>query len=182
MRTHTALPLEAGLAGLLTAATASGAPAMGPTPEHQSPEVTLYFSIPIGIRESGVPSPKIGLGFGEVQVAGNLGNPATGDPIRRRELLRFEVAPRRAEPARELRLTLGGRMTYDLSRGVFGWRNGRATPEPPEMRAPLAAADRKSDGCCRPQLIPLQIPGDLLIHVAHASPSDRVPPPVALAK
>jgi len=170
MHTHTASRLEAGLAGLLTAATASAAPAMGPTPEHPAPEITLYFSVPLGNADRGSPRPpQIRLGLGEIQVAGNLANPNAGDPIRRREWLRFDLSPRRAEPARDLRLTLGGRMTYDLNRGVFGWRSGRSTPDPTAISfntsAPLTVGGRKLDGCCRPTRVYVLPSGGLTLRL-----------------
>jgi hypothetical protein len=130
MDTHTAFRIEAGLAGLLTAAAASATTPVSPAPESPSPEITLYVSVPIGMRHGGALRPKVGLGFGQVQAAGNLSNPAAGDPIRHRELLRFDVSPRAADPAPDMRLTLGGRMTYNVNRGVFGWRKAGSISEP----------------------------------------------------
>jgi hypothetical protein len=202
MRTHTALRVEAGLAGLLTAAAASGAPAMGPTPERQAPEVTLYFAVPVGMRRSGAPLAKLGIGLGQVQAAGNLGNPAGGDAIRRRELLTFDVSPRRAFAAPEMRVTVGGRMTYDLNREVFGWRKGRAAPEPtgitfnPPVRRSQTDVGRQWVGCCRSVdsgiapgallreggPIVWQLPGMVSTTVVRGPPSDHVVAPAAPAR
>lgn len=198
MRTHTSLQVEAGLAGLLTAATATAGSAIAPAPERQVPEVRLYFTVPVGAHPSGVALGKFGIGFGRVQATGNLGNPAAGDPIRRRELLTFDVSPRQGAPAPELRFTLGGRMTYDLNRGVFGWRKGRWAPEPTGMdfsvpaRPASGEAVRESDGCCRPTQPRVllreskpalwQLPGEISVRAVHGPPNDHLAGPAPPAR
>ncbi len=173
MRTHTAFQVEAGLAGLLTTATALAATPLGPTPEHQSPEVTLRFTVTVGMRDSGLT--RFGLGLGQIQAAGNLWSPG-GNPMHRREIMQFEFSPRRADPVPVMRVMLGGRMTYDFNHGVFGWRNGRSPPDSAlivfdtPVQRPVTGVGRglAGCGCLNTKPIALQLPEDLSIGLTHA--------------
>lgn len=123
MQKQAAFRSGAGFTCLLWAAVAAAAPPPGPSSSPQSPEFMLYMSWPVGAgggSSSRVPS--FSLRIGQARLGNNSGNPAAGDPMRHRELFRMEVFGRQNEPALGMRLGLGGRVTYDVQRGVFGLR------------------------------------------------------------
>jgi hypothetical protein len=122
MHKRAAFRAAAGLTCLLTAATAVATPPVGPASAPKSPEFMLYMSWPLGARGRGSKLPNLSLRVGQARLGGNSGNPSAGDPMQHREIFRMEVFGRQDEPALGMRLGLGGRVTYDLHRGVFGFR------------------------------------------------------------
>jgi hypothetical protein len=122
MQKQAAFRLGAGLTCLLTAAVAAATPPVGPAPAPQSPEFMLYMSWPVGAGGGSSKLPNFSLRVGQARLGGNSGNPAAGDPMQHRELFRVELFGREHEPALGMRFELGGRVTYDVHRGVFGLR------------------------------------------------------------
>jgi len=142
MHARAAFRPGAGLICLLAAAMAAATPPAGPTPMPQAPEVMLYVTVPLGGgARQGMKLPNLSLRVGQARMGGNSGNPAAGDPMQHRELFRLEVFGPRAAAAPDMRLELGGRMAYDLHRGVFGLRaDGWKRPSVIPMDAPAFAA------------------------------------------
>jgi hypothetical protein len=96
----------------------------------------LYMSWPVGAG-GGSRLPNLSLRIGQARLGGNSGNPIAGDPMRHRELFRVEVFGRQNEPALGMRLGLGGRVTYDVQRGVFGLRaEGWKRPSAVQLTTP----------------------------------------------
>ena len=98
-------------------------PSSGPAPLPQSTEVMLYVTVPLGRGGHGFKLPNLSLRLGQTRMGGNSGNPAAGDPMQHRELLRLEVAGRQRDPTLDMRVELGARVTYDLNHNVFGLRS-----------------------------------------------------------
>ncbi len=118
MQKQAAFRLGAGSTCLLWAAVAAAAP---PVSAPQSPELMLYMSWPVGAGAGGR-LPNLSLRVGQGRLGNNSGNPVAGDPMQHRELFRLEVFGRQNESTLGMRLGLGGRVTYDVQRGVFGLR------------------------------------------------------------
>jgi hypothetical protein len=136
MQWRAAFRSGAGLICLFAATVAGGGPPIGPAPTPQSPEVMLYMSWPIGAGGPVGRLPGLSLRVGQARLGANSGNPSAGDPMQHRELFRVEVFGRPAGTAPDMRLELGGRMTYDLQRGVFGlhadgWKRPSIVPAGP---------------------------------------------------
>jgi hypothetical protein len=123
MQLRAAFQIGTGSAFLLIAAVAVATPPVGPAPAPQSPEVMLYMSWPMGGgSRSAFKLPNLSVRLGQARLGGNSGNPSAGDPMQHRELFRMEVFGRQDQPSLGMRLELGGRVSYDLHRGVFGLR------------------------------------------------------------
>jgi hypothetical protein len=76
----------------------------------------LYFSHSFGGAAVGFAKPTFGLRLQQVRQAGNSGDPqALNDPMSHRELLDWQM-----ERHSDMRLTLGHRLTYDLTNNAFG--------------------------------------------------------------
>ena len=98
------------------------------------------MTVPLGGGSQGIKLPSFSLRVGQARMGGNSGNPAAGDPMQHRELFRLEVLARRTDSTPDMRLELGGRMTYDLKRGMFGLRTDswkRPTVMPAETHSTL---------------------------------------------
>src|ERR1700741_121072 len=121
MQKQAAFRLGAGSTCLLWAAVAAAAPPVGTPSAPQSPDFMLYVSWPVGAG-GGSRLPNLSLRVGQARLGGNSGNPTAGDPMQHRELFRVEVFGRQDAPSLGMRLELGARVTYDVHRGVFGWR------------------------------------------------------------
>jgi hypothetical protein len=113
----------------------------------------LYVTVPVGDGHHGFKLPNVSLRFGEGRLGGNSGNPTAGDPMQHRELLRLEVAGRQSDPALDMRVAIGGRLSYDLNRGVFAlradsWKRPSSVPAvasshgPDRLQTKFAANER----------------------------------------
>lgn len=131
MQARAAFRFGAGSTCLFAAAGAIATPPIGPAPAPQAPEVMLYISRPIGAGSGGFRLPNLSLRFEQARMGANSGSPAAGDPMQHRELFRLEIAGPRTGYPLDMRLGLGGRVSYDLKRGVFGVRRPDAKPGPP---------------------------------------------------
>jgi len=149
MQLRAAFQLGAGPAFLLIAAVAVAAPPIGPVGAPQSPEVMLYMSWPVGGgSRSAFKLPNLSVRLGQARMGGNSGNPSAGDPMQHRELFRMEVFGRQDHQSSVgMRLELGGRVSYDLHRGVFGlrtdgWRRPSAVQAVTSSQDPLGFVQR----------------------------------------
>ncbi len=123
MRRHmTRAPAAAVVPGLaLLAASALQCAAASPPPAPalppRSPQVMLYFTHAIGGSGGGVgfKRPTFGLRVDQVRENGNSIDPQGGDPMSHRSLLDWQM-----EAHHDLRVTLGRRLTYDVTNRAFG--------------------------------------------------------------
>jgi hypothetical protein len=79
----------------------------------------LYLSQPIGGGSGGALHPRFGFRIEQVRMMGNSGAPDAGDPVQHRTLVGWQLDDLRGLHASNMKLELGGRMTYDLTRGAF---------------------------------------------------------------
>ena len=115
------------------------APPAGPPLAPRTHGFMLYLSQPIGGPGAGV-RPRFGLRLEQVRMTGNSGAPDAGDPFQRRTLIGWQIDGRRGLQASDMKLELGGRVTYDVSHGGFGIQSGRSGAAPAPHAHPMAVA------------------------------------------
>ena len=125
-------PITGGLLCLLAATPvnaahpASFAPPAGPPLAPRSHGFMLYLSKPMGGGSGGAAlQPKFGFRLDQVRMTGNSGAPEAGDPLQRRALIGWQFNGRSGERASDMRLELGGRVTYDMTHGGVQLQSSR---------------------------------------------------------
>jgi hypothetical protein len=108
----------AAMAGAVVVPAAIAAPPTGPTPTPRTHGFMLYLSQPLG--GGGSMRPKFGLRIEQIRMAGNSGAPDAGDPMQHRALVGWQMDGFHGIHASDMRVELGGRMTYDVTHGSFG--------------------------------------------------------------
>jgi hypothetical protein len=106
-------------AGVAAASAAIAAPPEGPALAPRTHGFMLYLSQPIGAGGSGSLHPKFGFRVEQVRMMGNSGAPDGGDPVQHRALVGWQMEGLRGIHASDMKVELGGRMTYDVTRGAF---------------------------------------------------------------
>jgi hypothetical protein len=94
-------------------------PPEGPPSAPRAHGFMLYLSQPLG-GSGGTLRPKFGLRLEQVRMVGNTAAPESGDPLQHRALIGWQVEGRRDMRLSDIRVDLGNRMTYDVTRGAFG--------------------------------------------------------------
>jgi hypothetical protein len=91
-----------------------------------APEIMLYFSHSVGGGAgAGTVRPTFGLRVQQVHQAANSGDPEQGSPMQHRELINWQMEGRPGLRLSDMRVKLGGRLTYDLSTRRFGAPSSR---------------------------------------------------------
>ena len=108
----------AATAGVAAAPPEIVAPPAGPALAPRSHGFMLYLSQPIG-GGGGALRPKFGFRIDQVRMSGNSGAPDAGDPLQHRALVGWQMDGLRGIHASDMKVELGGRMTYDVTRGAF---------------------------------------------------------------
>ena len=145
MRRRAAFGVTGGLLCLM-AATMACAAHPGPVPPLAGPALAprthgfmLYLSKPLGGGAGGTAlQPKFGFRIDQVRMMGNSGAPDAGDPMQRRALIGWQFNGRSGLQAADMRLELGGRVSYDVTHGGFAIQSGRIGASP-ARNAPVAA-------------------------------------------
>jgi hypothetical protein len=125
MRRQTVFPITGGMLCLLAATVAAGAqsgsvaPPAGPALAPRSHGFMLYLSQPLGGGGGPALHPKFGLRIDQVRMTGNSGAPDAGDPLQRRSLVGWQMGGGSGVHASDVKLELGGRLTYDVTHGGF---------------------------------------------------------------
>src|SRR5947209_9479464 len=109
----------AAMAGVAVAPAALAGPPTGPTAAPRTHGFMLYLSQPIG-GGGGSMHPKFGFRIEQIRMAGNSGAPDAGDPMQHRALVGWQMDGFHGIHASEMKVELGGRMTYDVTHGAFG--------------------------------------------------------------
>ena len=145
MRRQAAFPITGGVLCLIAATVAAGAqpglvaPPAGPALAPRTHGFMLYLSQPIGGGGGGAAlHPKFGFRIDQVRMAGNSGAPDAGDPMQRRSLVGWQFGGGGRMHASDVKLELGGRLTYDVTHGGFGAQLGRSGASTNSAR-PIAA-------------------------------------------
>jgi hypothetical protein len=110
----------AAMAGAAVAPAAMAAPPTGPTPSPRTHGFMLYLSQPIGGGGGGSMRPKFGFRIEQIRMAGNSGAPDAGDPMQHRALVGWQMDGFHGIHASDMKVELGGRMTYDVTHSAFG--------------------------------------------------------------
>jgi hypothetical protein len=87
----------------------------------------LYLSQPIGGGSAGSMRPKFGFRIEQIRMGGNSGAPDAGDPMQHRALLSWQMDGFHGIHASDMKVVLGGRMTYDVTHGAFGIQLSRTS-------------------------------------------------------
>lgn len=128
-----ALAVSGGLL-CLTAATAALGAHPGPAPLPAGPALAprahgfmLYLSKPLGGGTGAAAlQPKFGFRIDQVRMMGNSGAPDAGDPMQRRTLIGWQFNGRSGLHPSDMRLELGGRVSYDVTHGGFVIQSGHS--------------------------------------------------------
>lgn len=147
MRRRAAFTTTGGLL-CLVAATAANAAHPGPVPPLAGPPlpprshgIMLYLSQPMGGGAGGAAAahPQFGFRVDQVRMMGNSGAPDAGDPLQHRSLIGWQMDGHNGLHASDVRMELGGRVTYDMTRGGFGIQPSRSGSASSPAR-PMAVA------------------------------------------
>ena len=104
----------------------SFAPPAGPPLAPRTHGFMLYLSKPMGGGTGGAAlQPRFGFRVDQVRMSGNSGAPDAGDPMQRRTLIGWQFNGRSGARASDVRLELGGRVTYDMTHGGFQFQSSR---------------------------------------------------------
>jgi hypothetical protein len=109
----------AATAGVAAAAPGIVAPPAGPALAPRTHGFMLYLSQPVGGGSGAAMRPKFGFRIEQVRMMGNSGAPDAGDPVQHRALVGWQMDGLRGLHDSDGKVELGGRMTYDVSHGVF---------------------------------------------------------------
>ena len=134
----------AAMAGVAVAPAAIAGPPTGPTPTPRTHGFMLYLSQPIGGGGVGSMRPKFGFRIEQIRMAGNSGAPDAGDPMQHRALVGWQMDGFRGIHASDMKVEVGGRMTYDVTHGAFGMsRTSAAASRPAAINRTDAATASK---------------------------------------
>ena len=145
MRRQAAFPITGGVLCLMAATVAAGAqpgavaPPAGPALAPRSHGFMLYLSQPLGGSGGAALHPKFGLRIDQVRMTGNSGAPDAGDPLQRRSLVGWQMGGGSGMHTSDVKLELGGRLTYDVTHGGFGAQLSRPGV-PSNASRPVSAA------------------------------------------
>lgn len=144
MQRQAAFPITGGVLCLIAATVAVGAqpgpvaPPAGPALAPRTHGFMLYLSQPMGGGGGAALHPKFGFRIDQVRMMGNSGAPDAGDPMQRRSLVGWQMGGGGLH-ASDVKLELGGRLTYDVTHGGFGIQTSRpgmaSAPSHPTMTA-----------------------------------------------
>ena len=105
-------------AGVVAASPGVAAPPAGPALAPRTHGFMLYLSQPIG-GGGGTLHPKFGFRIEQVRMMGASGAPDGGDPFQHRALVGWQMEGLHGIHASDMKVELGGRMTYDVTHGGF---------------------------------------------------------------
>lgn len=108
----------AATAGVAAVTPGIAAPPAGPALAPRSHGFMLYLSQPLG-GGGGTLHPKFGFRIEQVRMMGASGAPDGGDPFQHRALVGWQIEGLHGIHASDMKVELGGRMTYDVTHGGF---------------------------------------------------------------
>lgn len=129
---RTALHIAGGVLCMATLGMAAAAPQpAGPPLPPRAHGFMLYLSQPIG-GGAAVGGPRFGFRIEQVRFTGNTGAPDAGNPMQHRTLVGWQFGGSKVS---EMRLELGGRVTYDLRHGGFALQSASRFPQRASSRS-----------------------------------------------
>jgi hypothetical protein len=134
------------IAGTVAIAAPGGVvpPPVGPSGPPRAHGIMLYLSQPIGGGGGAAIRPKFGFRVEQLRMAGNTGDPESGDPMQHRPLVGWQMEGSHNMSASDMRVQLGNRMSYDVMRREFGSQGVK--PPTMALAAQPAAATRSPTG------------------------------------
>jgi hypothetical protein len=142
MQRRTAFRVASGLICIASAAAGAAgvpspvAPPEGPALTPRTHEFMLYLTKPLGGGGASL-RPKFGFRVDQVRMTSNTGAlEGADDPLQHHPLIGWQMDGRADMRVSDMKVDLGGRMTYDVTRGAFG---------PPVAKSPVpreTSADR----------------------------------------
>jgi hypothetical protein len=118
----------AATAGVAAATPGIAAPPAGPALAPRTHGFMLYLSQPIGGGGGGTLHPKFGFRIEQVRMMGSSGAPDGGDPFQHRALVGWQMDGLHGIHASDMKVELGGRMTYDVTHGGFAAQLAKPAP------------------------------------------------------
>ena len=128
-------------AGVVAASPGVAAPPAGPALAPRTHGFMLYLSQPIG-GGGGTLHPKFGFRIEQIRMTGASVAPDGGDPFQHRALVGWQMEGLHGIHASDMKVELGGRMTYDVTHGGFALQSAR----PPAVAASRPSAINRPDG------------------------------------
>jgi hypothetical protein len=106
----------------------------------------LYLSQPIGGGAgAGMLHPKFGFRLEQVRMTGNSGAPEGGDPFQHRALVGWQMEGLHGIHASDMKVELGGRVTYDVVHGGFAAQLGRSAPAAGSRPSTMSRTDASTE-------------------------------------
>ena len=125
------------------------APLAGPPLAPRTHGFMLYLSQPIGGGSGAALRPKFGFRIEQVRMMGNSGAPDAGDPFQHRALVGWQMEGLQGMHVSGMKLELGSRMTYDVTRGAFAAQLPRSSA----AAAARPASINRPDSYTEPKLL-----------------------------
>ena len=138
----------AATAGAVVATPGIAAPLAGPALAPRTHGFMLYLSQPIGGGSGASLRPKFGFRIEQVRMMGNSGAPDAGDPFQHRALIGWQMEGLQGLRASGMKLELGSRITYDVTRGAFAAQLPRSSA----ASASRPASINRTDSYTEPKL------------------------------
>jgi hypothetical protein len=133
-------------AGVAAATPGIAPPPAGPALAPRSHGFMLYLSQPIGGGAGGdMLHPKFGFRLEQVRMGGNSGAPEGGDPFQHRALVGWQMEGLHGIHASDMKVELGGRMTYDVTHGGFAAQLGRSAPAAGSRPSTMSRTDASTE-------------------------------------
>jgi hypothetical protein len=132
-------------AGVAAATAGIAAPPAGPALAPRTHGFMLYLSQPVGGGGGAALHPKFGFRIEQIRMMGNSGAPDAGDPVQHRALVGWQMDGLRDMHASDMKVELGGRMTYDVTHGAFAAQLPRQSPAAASRTATINRADSNTE-------------------------------------
>jgi hypothetical protein len=128
-------------AGVAAATAGIAAPPAGPALAPRTHGFMLYLSQPVGGGSGAALHPKFGFRIDQIRMTGNSGAPDAGDPLQHRALVGWQMDGLRGMQASDMKVELGGRVTYDVTHGAFAAQLPKQSPATASRPATINRAD-----------------------------------------
>jgi hypothetical protein len=132
-------------AGVAAATAGIAAPPAGPALAPRTHGFMLYLSQPVGGGSGAALRPKFGFRIDQIRMTGNSGAPDAGDPLQHRALVGWQMDGLRGIHASDMKVELGGRVTYDVTHGAFAAQLPRQSPAAASRPGALNRADSNTE-------------------------------------
>lgn len=134
------------VAGVALAASPGAVPLpAGPPLAPRTHGIMLYLSRPLGGGIGAASQTRFGFRIEQVRMMGNNGAPDAGVPLQHRALVGWQFSGPRDMHAADMKLVLGGRLTYDVRHGGFGSQSAHTAMFPGRAVAATPASGHPAE-------------------------------------